>query len=169
MTTKIVEGSIVDSTADIIVHQVNCQFVMGSGVAKALRDRFKNLYPAYLSMQDKRHVAITSEYLGKIQLVTVYPDDTENSKFVCNLFGQNKYGNDGKQYTNYQAIECGLYALKREILFGEAKYYTESISFPWNMGAARGGGDWNVIKAMIETVFGDTDIEIIYYKHSQTC
>lgn len=167
MTTKIIEGSIVDSTADIIVHQVNCQFVMGSGVAKALRDRFKNLYPAYLSMQDKRHVAITSEYLGKIQLVTVSPDNTDNYKIVCNLFGQDRYGYDGQQYTNYNAIECGLYALKREILFGEAKY-TESISFPWNMGSARGGGDWNIIKAIIEKVFDDVDIDIIYYKYSQT-
>ena len=35
---KIIEGNIVNAKTDFIIHQVNCQGVMGSGVAKALRD-----------------------------------------------------------------------------------------------------------------------------------
>ena len=35
---KIIEGNIVNANTDFIIHQVNCQGVMGSGVAKALRD-----------------------------------------------------------------------------------------------------------------------------------
>ena len=31
----------------VIVHQVNCQGRMGSGVAKAIKEKFPNVYTAY--------------------------------------------------------------------------------------------------------------------------
>lgn len=37
---KTVYGNIFDATEDIICHQVNCQGVMGAGVAKALYQRW---------------------------------------------------------------------------------------------------------------------------------
>ena len=35
---RIIEGNIVDAQTDYIIHQVNCQGEMNTGVAKALRD-----------------------------------------------------------------------------------------------------------------------------------
>ena len=47
MAVVIKEGNVFDSDADIICHQVNCQGVMGSGVAKEVRERFPNVYEQY--------------------------------------------------------------------------------------------------------------------------
>ncbi len=44
---KIIEGNIVNAKTDFIIHQVNCQGVMGSGVAKALRDYDEGIYQHY--------------------------------------------------------------------------------------------------------------------------
>jgi O-acetyl-ADP-ribose deacetylase (regulator of RNase III) len=47
MTIHIIQGDLLQAPEEIIGHQVNCQAVMGSGIARALRDTYGNLYPAY--------------------------------------------------------------------------------------------------------------------------
>lgn len=37
---KHIKGDIFQSGADVILHQVNCQGVMGSGVAKQVREKY---------------------------------------------------------------------------------------------------------------------------------
>ena len=44
---KVVTGNVLDSNADVIIHQVNCQGVMGSGVAKQVKDRYPVVYEMY--------------------------------------------------------------------------------------------------------------------------
>lgn len=44
---KIIEGNLLEASEDIIGHQVNCQSVMGSGIAKSIRDKYSELYPSY--------------------------------------------------------------------------------------------------------------------------
>ena len=36
----------------------------------------------------------------------------------------------------------------------------KSVAFPYKMSSDRGGADWNIILAMIESVFKNTDITI---------
>ena len=52
MAVIIKEGNVFDSDADIICHQVNCQGVMGSGVAKEVRERFPNVYEEFPIVKD---------------------------------------------------------------------------------------------------------------------
>lgn len=51
------KGNILDSGADVICHQVNCQGAMNSGVAKAIREKWPVVYKAYREkfqeMEDK--------------------------------------------------------------------------------------------------------------------
>lgn len=44
---RIIEGNIVDAQTDYIIHQVNCQGEMNTGVAKALRDYDEGIYIHY--------------------------------------------------------------------------------------------------------------------------
>ena len=44
---KIIEGNIVNAKTDFIIHQVNCQGEMNTGVAKALRDYDEGIYKHY--------------------------------------------------------------------------------------------------------------------------
>ena len=47
------ECDIFDSGADIICHQVNCQGVMGSGLAKQIRERYPIVYEEYKKWCDE--------------------------------------------------------------------------------------------------------------------
>ena len=42
-----VKGNLLDSNCDYICHQVNCQGVMGSGIARQIRERWPEVYKDY--------------------------------------------------------------------------------------------------------------------------
>ena len=42
-------GDMFSSTANILCHQVNCMGRMGSGIAKTVREKFPNVYEAYMT------------------------------------------------------------------------------------------------------------------------
>ena len=48
-----VQGDITKSDCDIICHQVNCQGVMNSGVAKAIREKWPEVYDNYKRWCDR--------------------------------------------------------------------------------------------------------------------
>ena len=62
---KIIDGDIFDSNADAIVHQVNCQGVMGAGVARQVRDKYPNVYVEYRALCD-RYRNNTAALLGYV-------------------------------------------------------------------------------------------------------
>ena len=168
-------GSIFDVGAQVIVHQVNCMGVMGSGVAKQVRDRFPSVFLAY------HHAVKTLDHncLGGCLVV----EAKENSNLrIANLFGQYYYRGFKEddlylvdefwkqpeidkqtvkaiRFTNYEAFWSGLVRLKEVLREDETK-----IAFPYKIGSDRGGADWEVLKEMIKSVFKDTNKEIIICK-----
>ena len=152
-------GNILDSGADIICHQVNCQGKMNSGVAKAIREKWPEVYIKYMEsneiMWDKAHEhgrMIWNHMLGQIQVVFIADKKT---MAVVNMFAQENYGYDGRRYTSYDAFWSCLGEIKRTINPGLR------IAFPARIGCVRGGANWNVILKMIEEVLGeDYNVEI---------
>ena len=147
-------GNLLDATTDVIAHQVNCQGVMGSGVAKQIREKWANVYTAYKAEYDL-FTDLNKPLLGNCQLVQV-----NDHQYVANLFGQNKYGYDSKRYTSYD----GIYDALTNLVFQMENNNINSIAFPFRMSSDRGGADWNVVLAMIESVFKDTEITIEIWK-----
>lgn len=155
-------GNILDSGADIICHQVNCQGKMNSGVAKAIRDKWPEVYIKYMESNeviwDKAHEhgrMIWNHMLGQIQVVFIADKKT---MAVVNMFAQENYGYDGRRYTSYDAFWSCLGEIKRTINPGLR------IAFPARIGCVRGGANWNVILKMIEEVLGeDYNVEIWNY------
>ena len=47
---KHVKADIFTTDCDIIVHQVNCYGVMGSGIAKQVKERYPDVYDIYKSL-----------------------------------------------------------------------------------------------------------------------
>lgn len=152
-------GNILDSGADIICHQVNCQGAMNSGVAKAIRQKWPEVYTEYRNKaRDLSSEEFCDEDLswmhmfGHIQ--TVFLAD-KGTMTVINMFAQAGYGYDGRRYTSYDAFWSCL---------GEIKEYIKPglrIAFPARIGCVRGGANWNVILKMIEEVLGeDYNVEI---------
>lgn len=144
---KHIKCDIFESGADVILHQVNCQGAMNSGVAKQVREKFPKVYESYKNLCDvyseNKHAL-----LGKAQLLAI-----DNVRSIGNLFAQENYGYDGKCYTDYDALKECLNIVND--CFGN-----KTIAIPYLMGCARGGGDWNIVYKMIEEIFGD-DINIL--------
>lgn len=142
---KHVIGDITSVQRGVIVHQVNCQGVMGSGVAAALRAKYPAIWEMYKERCDHNTDAgvSTAALLGRAQLVQV-----GDELWVCNLFSQNYYGRDGRRYTSYDALDTGLHHLWTQL-----KPYHGDVHHPL-IGAGLGGGNWEIIKAIIEHRIG---------------
>ena len=150
-------GNILDSGADIICHQVNCQGAMNSGVAKAIRQKWPKVYNEYrnaardISWDENYEDLSWNHMFGCIQTVLLPEED----KCIINMFAQRGYGYDGARYTSYDAFWSCL---------GEIRKYInpeKTIAFPARIGCVRGGANWNVILTMIEEVLGaDYNVEI---------
>ena len=143
---KFFNGDLLDSKADVIGHQCNARGVMGSGVALAVKNRYPEVYQSYRKFFEE----------GKLKLGKVDFAKTNDGKVVANMCGQDKYGKDGKQYTDYEALE--------KCFDKTVRYMKENrlatIAFPYKIGCGTGGGDWNVVFGLIKEYFKEFTIEI---------
>ena len=156
-------GNIIDSGADIICHQVNCQGAMNSGVAKAIRQKWPEVYIEYYQCAKDIDIGFGDMQLswehmfGHIQVVYL-GEESGHSKGVINMFAQEGYGYDGRRYTSYDAFWSCLGEIKKYITPGK------TLAFPARIGCVRGGANWNVILTMISEVLGeDYNVEIWDY------
>lgn len=152
MEIKNIDGNLLDTDAELILHQVNCQGKMNSGVAKAIREKWPIVFEEYIKLFSKDLFVVK---LGICQPVSV----TDNQK-VINMFSQDNYGYDGKMYTSYDAINTCLGKVKDYCVNNGYK----RIALPYKMCCCRGGANWDVIMAMIKANFEDSDITIEIWK-----
>ena len=156
---KHVKGDIFESDADIIIHQVNCQGVMGAGVAKQVKDKYPNVYSFYRRICESQ---TSQELLGKVLLVNTleYIDNGKRTRMIANFFSQDNYRNtystSNKVFTDYNAFRECLECMRDD--FGNY-----SMAIPYLIGCCRGGGNWNRIYRMIEEILGDCDVTIYEY------
>lgn len=152
---RIIDGNLLESGADIICHQVNCQGKMNSGVAKQIREKYPNVYEQYKKAFTQ--VSNSSSLLGHAQGVLV----DGNKRIIFNLFAQNNYGYDGKQYTDVQALENCFEDLVSQVKKLEVLHKcTFRIAIPYKIGCVRGGAKWDEVYSIIEEVFKDIDVEL---------
>lgn len=132
---QVIKGDLLAIESGIISHQVNCQGVMGAGLAKALRHKYPICFESY-----SKYCKAAQFKLGMVQFCRVNPE-----LFICNLAGQDAYGTSKRQ-TDYQALEVCL-----------TKLYAKSLELnlipylPYKMGCGLAGGDWAIVSKLIET------------------
>lgn len=144
---KFSHGDLLEAKEDIIVHQVNCQGKMNSGIAKQIREKWPRVYDEYMHLT--LNGLVRPNLLGSVQVVGV------GDKFVANLFGQEYYGYDGQRYTSYDAVYEGLKYIKEK-----AQALSLSVALPYNIGCDRGGADWFIVDAMIQRIFADYEVHL---------
>lgn len=151
-----IKGDLFSTNADVICHQVNCQGVMGSGVAKQVKEKYPEAYENY------KNICRYFSNLNKKEKLLGYPQLTKihnaDEKYIVNMFCQLNYGSDGKRYTNYEAVYNALEKLNN--IF--ASRFT--FAFPYHFGCDRGGANWDIILKMMEVVFKDREIFIYKLK-----
>lgn len=136
------KGNLLDVKSGIIVHGANAQGVMGSGVAKVVKEKYPECFAEY-----RREYESLGLDLGSI---VWWNSDMENRKntplpqllFIANGITQKFYGTD-KRHVNYVAIADVFKEVIRQ-----AKSIKLDVHFP-KIGAGLGGGDWNIIEAII--------------------
>lgn len=157
---KVVKGDVFKSDATFVLHQVNCQGVMGSGVAKQVKEKFPNVFFAYINRCD---AFSPKTLLGTAQLVETAKDYGTKFLGIFNLFSQEKYGYDGKRYTDYSALRKCLFIVNETCReFNTTDKPT--VAIPYLMGCDRGGGDWETVCKIIEDEL--TDCEVVAYMYT---
>ena len=125
------KGNLFGTNIRAIMHGCNTQGVMGSGVARIIRDEFPEAYSAYIA-------GSVASPLKLGQVIT----QTSNGKYIINAMTQQFFGRDGKRYVSYDAVATVM------------RWVNDSgipqVAMPM-IGAGLGGGDWSVIEAIIES------------------
>lgn len=143
-----VKGNLLDSSCDYICHQVNCQGVMGAGLAAQIRAHWPNVYEEYKELCIE-FIWNKSSPLGKILI----SETKDTATKIISLFAQGGYGRKGR-YTSYDAFWNCLEALRNTLKPGD------TIAFPKNIGCGLGGANWQVIRTMIDEVFKNYEVYI---------
>jgi len=100
-----VSANILTVTKGIIVQQVNCQGVMGSGLALSIKTAYPVVYTRYKGVCNSTP---PHSLLGRVQMVEV-----ADGLWVANIFSQLNYGRDKSvTYTDYSALHNGLSKIK---------------------------------------------------------
>lgn len=150
------KGNLLEAKENIIAHQVNCIGVMGAGVAKQIRDKVltRQQYEKYQELCNIGGATL----LGHLQIQNV--TQTQEEKFVANLFGENIPTGKGLD-TNYLALEKALRKLQEY-----AERNKLSVALPGYLGCGLAGGNWDIVYSMIDDIFQDTDVTVYYINDS---
>lgn len=132
-----ISGDLLKQTTGLLVHGVNCQGVMGKGIALSIRKKYPQVFVDY-----KKFCKENKELLGKV----IYTKITEEL-VIASLFSQLYYGNKpNTRYVDYNAIELGFLTIASDLK--ENNREDMIIKIP-KIGATNGGGDWETIKQII--------------------
>lgn len=148
-------GDILDIKEGVIVHQVNCQGVMGSGVAKQLSNKYPKIKEEYLRVCKLESSKKGKEsLLGHVQFVRVSP-----TLVVVNVFSQLYFGrNKSIVYTSYPHLSSALSDVwsvssrAKDILYN-------NVYVPYKIGCGTANGDWDIVRPLVEDIYGFTVVK----------
>ena len=134
----------------VIMHQVNCQNVMGAGVAKALYTKYPQIKEKFHQLATQPDYNTPEKRFGLVQ-----PIKNKNQQVILNSISQLHYGRKkGVVYTNHQALLTNLSKLD-----AYAKKHNLPAYVPARIGCGLAGGDWTIVEQYIKQ---HTDIIIVY-------
>jgi O-acetyl-ADP-ribose deacetylase (regulator of RNase III) len=150
----------------LIVHGCNCMGVMGSGIAREIKERFPHVYEAYRKTYESMQTNVGGPFCGlipgEIEIVQVQEDKEEyQHKFICNANTQPNFGPIGRQVSYDALVKCFEYVKEYVIFAREEAGVTLEVVFP-KIGAGLGGGDWDIIAPIIDKTLGDSITKICY-------
>lgn len=132
---------------DVIVHGCNCWCVMGGGIAKAVRETFPEAYQA-----DQKTEPGDVSKLGSCTSATIQLNDHRME--VVNAYTQFDYRQHGDEVlVDYLAVRSCMKWLKE-------RYSGQRIGLP-RIGAGLAGGDWEIIRQIIDEELAGEDVTLV--------
>jgi O-acetyl-ADP-ribose deacetylase (regulator of RNase III) len=136
-----------DGNFDVIIHGCNCFHTMGSGVARSIRESFPEAYVADRKKTKRGDIK---------KLGTVSTARTKHGVHVVNAYTQFKFGT-GNKHISYKALRSCFRLVNR--LFPDT-----SIRFGYpKIGAGLAGGDWDIIRQIIDEELAGRDHTLVEY------
>lgn len=143
---------------DMIIHQTNCEGRMGGGVAKSIKEKFPQVYVAYLEFLAQKRFNGENNLLGQVLETNVRIGDNI-LKFV-DVFAQNSCSENTSPYrdgrfTSYDALHDGLLYVRDYVVerLYEKRCRPIKVWMPAKIGCAKGGANFDVVTAIIKSVF----------------
>jgi O-acetyl-ADP-ribose deacetylase (regulator of RNase III) len=152
---KVSVGNILEEVkSGVIIQQVNAQGVMGSGIAKVIREKWPVVWDEYnLWIKPAVQIRHGEPALGKVLLTQVEP-----TLVLANVVGQQFYRRqgdpEGRRYTSYDALDRAFTSLA-DTLQG----LQVSLHFPL-LGSDRGGAHWPIVRAIMEHRLSAFDLNL---------
>lgn len=127
----------------IIAHGCNAQGVMGSGVAKFLRDKYPQIFDKYNKICTVSKIKNREDQLlGTVDVVEVGPE-----LYVANCFTQHLYGRADGRYADPAAILLSL-----QVVYQWAQANSLPVYLP-KIGAGLGGLNWEAdVEPIVESL-----------------
>jgi O-acetyl-ADP-ribose deacetylase (regulator of RNase III) len=120
---------------DTIMHCCNCQCVMGGGIAFSIANAFPDAY--------KVDLTTNNQGVSKAGGFTYHKEP--DGKRIVNLYGQHGIGR-GRQI-NYENLYTAI-----DLAMDTLALHEGIVGIPKFMGCGLAGGDWRIVKAMIEVL-----------------
>jgi len=151
MPINFLTGDLLKSEDAVIAHCCNCFCVMGAGVAKAIKNKYPQVYAADTATEKG-----AERKLGSFSKASI--SNKNNVVTVYNLYGQYYYGfsSDGKPPIHYNALRLSLRNMAVDL---KTNQYDGAISLP-RLGAGLAGGNWRTIQKIIEEELADWTVNI---------
>ena len=166
-----VEGDLIklaiEGKFDVIAHGCNCHSTMGAGIAPQMAKAFgADDFPMERwgsTIQKLGNIDYQTVVLGENAIWTL--DDYKNNRnepelTVVNAYTQYNYGRNHVDGTfkplDYEALTLCMRKMNKV-------FKGKHIGLP-QIGAGLAGGDWEVIKKIIQTELSDCEVTVVIYK-----
>lgn len=159
---QIIKGDLLKSDSNFILHQANCESLMGKGIAEAIA----KMYPLAAKV-DKEFPYEPKQRLGKYSIAKI-----EEGLYIVNLYGQLYRGKPKskeelkERYVHLEnSLTSFLNDLKKKQRI-EGKRY--KVGLPYKIASDMAGGNWETVLDMLIEVSERQNIDLYLYKKDKT-
>ena len=165
-----------------IAHSCNCQNVMGGGIAKQIKDRYPQAFEAdterwsneyndggnwRCQIGDYSKAVIKTKFANLTKNRPLSPHSRLPYATIYNLYTQSGYSTS-KREVNYEYFWRAMKAMQEDLLFNQHELNVRQVvGVPYGISCGLAGGNWKIIKAIIEDIFLDSMIECYIVKYDQ--
>lgn len=155
-----------------IAHSCNCRMIMEGGIAKQIKNRYPQAHQADVNY-------INNEYddngqyihpLGNFSKAEVnYKFLPDERGWIYNMYTQAGIGT-GERQVNYEKFWRALNKVERDLFersINKHEYDSSAppvLGLPYGISCGLAGGNWGIIKAIIEDIFLDSPVECYIVK-----
>lgn len=146
---EFVSGDFFDYDANIRINTVNCVGVMGAGVALEFKNRYPEMFKAYVKVCKEKELEPGKPYVWEEY-------DLFSRCIIINLPTKIHW----KDPSEYEYIEKDLLWLKKYLIDENEECV---VTLP-ALGCGHGGLDWSIVKKQIEHYLGELHAKILVFE-----